>query len=283
MVGRGFRDRYPAPPLAAAQMGSGSESPGPRRRRQHRLTQADFSVVIRLHGPPFSEWPTIRPEIQKKLPSGPMEEKITITGQTWRTLPLRVSDLESASLAGYCRAYAVQSVHAPLNDRFEFSYRRAGITIGRICPLSVKRADTRKHCGVREDRCRRPVNCLLRQPTSILETGAVRRVTTGLTGLAQSASAVPSSRSGRCYRRLNSACSGCVSHFHRPKPEDSAFRSRVLNPPKHRQSICPTAESPGSRYHDICRSAGCSAARDSPQGPCSCPGSQPSHGTSRRA
>src|ERR1019366_8084299 len=29
LVGRGFRDRYPAPPLAAAQMGSGSESPGP--------------------------------------------------------------------------------------------------------------------------------------------------------------------------------------------------------------------------------------------------------------
>src|ERR1039457_7288765 len=47
LVGRGFRDRYPAPPLAAAQMGSGSESPGPRRRRQHRLTQADLSGVIR--------------------------------------------------------------------------------------------------------------------------------------------------------------------------------------------------------------------------------------------
>ena len=34
-------------------------------------------------------------------------------------------------------AYAVQSVHAPLIDRFDCSYWRAGITIGRICPPSA--------------------------------------------------------------------------------------------------------------------------------------------------
>jgi hypothetical protein len=66
-----------------------------------------------------------------------MDAKITITGQTGPPCPLRVSDLESASLAGYCRAYAVQCVYAPLNHGFEFSYWRAGITIGRICPRFV--------------------------------------------------------------------------------------------------------------------------------------------------
>src|ERR1017187_9840250 len=71
-----------------------------------------------------------------------MYGKVTITGQTGPPCLLRVSDLESASLAGYCRAYAVQSVHAPLSHRFEFSYWRAGITIGRICPLAGSLSET---------------------------------------------------------------------------------------------------------------------------------------------
>ena len=73
LVGRGFRDRYPAPPLAAAQMGSGSESPGPRRRRQHRLTQADLSFLIRfskwrMPAGAVSEWATMRSKVTGRLP-----------------------------------------------------------------------------------------------------------------------------------------------------------------------------------------------------------------------
>jgi hypothetical protein len=46
LVREGCRDRYPAPPLAAAQASNGSATPGARRRRQ---TSADPSRLVPNH------------------------------------------------------------------------------------------------------------------------------------------------------------------------------------------------------------------------------------------
>ena len=57
------------------------------------------------------------------------------TGQICLREKPSVSDLESSRFGRYICDYPVQSVHAPVMHRLDFSYVRAGITIGRINAL----------------------------------------------------------------------------------------------------------------------------------------------------